>query len=105
MNTKNVQGKVVVYLEGEISAEEGAQIKSEINKHLDRGSAVVISFKSVSHMSSSGLRELIDLFKTASSNKKEIALCEMNSDIREMFSFTGLDKIFKIHETEASALG
>ena len=29
----------------------------------------------------------------------------MNSDIREMFSFTGLDKVFKIYDTEAAAIG
>ena len=56
-------------------------------------------------MNSSGLREIIDLFKTANKNKKEVSLCDMNSDIREMFSFTGLDKVFKIYDTEAQALG
>ncbi len=56
-------------------------------------------------MNSSGLREIIDLFKTASKNKKEVSLCDMNSDIREMFSFTGLDKVFKIYDTEAAAIG
>lgn len=105
MNIKNVNGKNVAYLEGEINAQTGAQVKEEINTLLDKGNAVVLSFKSVVYMNSSGLREIIDLFKTASKNKKEVSLCDMNSDIREMFSFTGLDKVFKIYDTEAAALG
>ena len=105
MNIKNVNGKNVAYLEGEINAQTGAQVKAEINTLLDKGNAVVLSFKSVVYMNSSGLREIIDLFKTASKNKKEVSLCDMNSDIREMFSFTGLDKVFKIYDTEAQALG
>lgn len=105
MNIKNVNGKNVVYLEGEINAQTGAQVKAEINTLLDKGNAVVLSFKSVVYMNSSGLREIIDLFKTASKNKKEVSLCDMNSDIREMFSFTGLDKVFKIYDTEAAAIG
>ncbi|MDT3693022.1 MAG: STAS domain-containing protein [Mucispirillum sp.] len=105
MNIKNVNGKNVAYLEGEINAQTGAQVKAEINTLLDKGNAVVLSFKSVVYMNSSGLREIIDLFKTASKNKKEVSLCDMNSDIREMFSFTGLDKVFKIYDTEAAALG
>ena len=105
MNIKNVNGKSVAYLEGEINAQTGAQVKAEINTLLDKGNAVVLSFKSVVYMNSSGLREIIDLFKTASKNKKEVSLCDMNSDIREMFSFTGLDKVFKIYDTEAAALG
>ena len=105
MNIKNVNGKNVAYLEGEINAQTGAQVKAEINTLLDKGNAVVLSFKSVVYMNSSGLREIIDLFKTASKYKKEVSLCDMNSDIREMFSFTGLDKVFKIYDTEAAALG
>ena len=105
MNIKNVNGKNIAYLEGEINAQTGAQVKAEINNLLNKGNAVVLSFKSVVYMNSSGLREIIDLFKTASKNKKEVSLCDMNSDIREMFSFTGLDKVFKIYDTEAAALG
>ena len=105
MNIKNVNGKNVAYLEGEINAQTGAQVKAEINTLLDKGNAVVLSFKSVVYMNSSGLREIIDLFKTASKNKKGVSLCDMNSDIREMFSFTGLDKVFKIYDTEAAAIG
>lgn len=105
MNIKNVNGKDVAYLEGEINAQTGAQVKAEINKLLDKGNVVILSFKSVVYMNSSGLREIIDLFKTASKNKKEVSLCDMNSDIREMFSFTGLDKVFKIYDTEAAAIG
>ena len=104
MNIKNVNGKNVAYLEGEINAQTGAQVKAEINTLLDKGNAVVLSFKSVVYMNSSGLREIIDLFKNASKNKKEVSLCDMNSDIREMFSFTGLDKVFKIYDTEAAAI-
>ena len=105
MNVKNVNGKNVAYLEGEINAQTGAQVKAEINTLLNKGDSVILSFKSVVYMNSSGLREIIDLFKTESKNKKEVSLCDMNSDIREMFSFTGLDKVFKIYDTEAAAIG
>ncbi len=105
MNVKNVNGKNVAYLEGEINAQTGAQVKAEINTLLNKGDSVILSFKSVVYMNSSGLREIIDLFKTSSKNKKEVSLCDMNSDIREMFSFTGLDKVFKIYDTEAAAIG
>ena len=105
MNIKNVNGKNVAYLEGEINAQTGAQVKAEINTLLDKGNAVVLSFKSVVYMNSSGLREIIDLFKNASKNKKEVSLCDMNSDIRDMFSFTGLDKVFTMYDTEAAAIG
>ena len=104
MNIKKVGGKNVAYLEGEINAQSGSAVKEEINKLFQTESSIVLSFKSVVYMNSSGLREIIDLFKTASKNKKDISLCDMSSDIREMFSFTGLDKVFKIYDTESQAL-
>ncbi|MDE7170014.1 MAG: STAS domain-containing protein [Mucispirillum sp.] len=104
MNIKTVNGKSVAYLEGEINAQTGAAVKDEISKLFSGSSAIVLSFKNVVYMNSSGLREIIDLFKTASKNKKDVSLCDMSSDIREMFSFTGLDKVFKIYDTESAAV-
>lgn len=105
MNIKAVSGKNVAYLEGEINAQTGAAVKEEIYKLFESQNSVILSFKNVVYMNSSGLREIIDLFKTASKNKKEVSLCDMSSDIREMFSFTGLDKVFKIYDSESAALG
>lgn len=105
MNIKNVNGKSVVYLEGEINAQSGADVKKKVLDLFATSGSVVLSFKGVVYMNSSGLREIIDLLKNATKSKKDLCLCEMSSDIREMFSFTGLDKVFKIFDTEAKALG
>lgn len=104
MNIKNVGGKSVVYLEGEINAQTGSVVKTKVLELFGSSSGVVLSFKKVVYMNSSGLREIIDLLKNVTMNKKELSLCDMSPDIREMFSFTGLDRVFKIHETEQNAL-
>ncbi len=105
MNIKKVGEKNVVYLEGEINAQSGAEIKQKVLDLFSSSGGVVLSFKGVVYMNSSGLREIIDLLKNATKSKKELSLCEMSADIREMFSFTGLDRVFKIFDTEAKALG
>lgn len=105
MNIKKVGEKNVVYLEGEINAQSGAEIKQKVLDLFSSSGGVVLSFKGVVYMNSSGLREIIDLLKNATKSKKELSLCEMSADIREMFSFTGLDRVFKIFDTEARALG
>lgn len=104
MNVRNAGNKTIVYLEGEINAQTGAAAKDEVKKIFGSADNVLLSFKDVVYMNSSGLRELIDLFKTASAEKKNVSLCDMSADIREMFSFTGLDKVFKIFDTESQAL-
>lgn len=105
MEIKNVGGKHVVYLSGEINAQTGSDIKNKVVELFGSSEKVVLSFKGVVYMNSSGLREIIDLFKTATKNKKEMSLCDMSQDIREMFAFTGLDRVFKICGTESEALG
>lgn len=96
--------KTVVYLKGEINAQTGLELKNKVMELFKTKNSAVLSFKGVVYMNSSGLREIIDLLKQSRKDKKELALCEMSKDIRDMFAFTGLDKVFKIHDTEASAL-
>ncbi|BAI79923.1 anti-sigma factor antagonist [Deferribacter desulfuricans SSM1] len=104
MDVKDVNGKKVVYLSGEINAQTGQSMKEEVLKLFESTDTVVLSFKGVVYMNSSGLREIIDLYKKTNKNKKNLRLCELSNDLKEMFSFTGLDKVFKIFATENEAL-
>lgn len=98
-------GKKIVFVKGEVNAQTGGELKKGILDLFNTAGSVVISFKGVVYMNSSGLREIIDLLKSTNKIKKDLKLCEMSSDIREMFTFTGLDKVFKIYDTQAQALG
>ncbi|MDR2870734.1 MAG: STAS domain-containing protein [Deferribacteraceae bacterium] len=104
MNVTEKNGKKVISLEGEINAKTGLDYKNGIKALFPSSNAFVISFKNVVYLNSSGLREIIDLLKQATKEKKELRLTEMAKDIREMFAFTGLDKVFKICNTMNEAL-
>ncbi len=104
MKTEMKNGKQLISLAGEINAQSGVEYKALIIKLFDTANVLVISFRDVVYLNSSGLREIIDLLKNANKAKKELRLCDMSKDIREMFSFTGLEKVFKIYDTQASAL-
>lgn len=97
-------GKTIVYLKGEMNAQTGLDLKNKILEIFKTKDFTALSFKGVVYMNSSGLREIIDLLKQSRKDKKELVLCEMSKDIREMFAFTGLDKVFKIHDSESTAL-
>jgi len=96
--------KRVVYIKGEVNGQTGMELKNSILEMFKEVNTVILSFKNVIYMNSSGLREIIDLLKRSKREKKELRLCEMSGDIRDMFSFTGLDKVFKIFDSESSAL-
>lgn len=97
--------KKLVFVKGEVNAQTGSELKKNILELFNSTGTCVLSFKGVVYMNSSGLREIIDLLKSSNKIKKNLMLCEMSADIREMFTFTGLDKVFKIFDTQAQALG
>ncbi len=103
MKIDNVGGKWIAHLDGEINAITGAEYKKTIMGVFTDTPVVVISFRNVVYLNSSGLREIIDLLKNANKAKVELRLCDMSRDIREMFAFTGLEKVFKIYNTQAEA--
>jgi len=97
--------KKLVSVKGEINAQTGSELKKDVLELFNSSDYIVLSFQGVVYMNSSGLREIIDLLKSTNKIKKTLILCEMSADIREMFTFTGLDKVFKIFDTQAQALG
>lgn len=105
MKVEMKNGKQLIELAGEINAASGLEYKNGIIALFDTADVFVLSFRDVVYLNSSGLREIIDLLKQATQKKKELRLCEMSKDIREMFAFTGLEKVFKISDTQAEALG
>ena len=104
MKSELKNGKQLISLNGEINAQTGVECKTYITKLFDTADILIISFSNVVYLNSSGLREIIDLLRNANKSKKELRLCDMSKDIREMFSFTGLEKVFKIYDTQVSAL-
>jgi len=104
-DVQDKSGKKVIGVKGEVNAQTGGELKNFVLGLFDQAPVLVLNFGGVAYMNSSGLREIIDLLKNANKQKKELRLCAMSSDIREMFAFTGLDKVFKIYDTESQALG
>jgi anti-sigma B factor antagonist len=104
MNVESKNGKQIVTLDGEINGNTGLDYKQKISRLFDSSTMVIVSFKGVVYLNSSGLREIIDLLKIANKLKIDLRLCDMSKDIREMFSFTGLEKVFKIYNTSSEAL-
>lgn len=104
MKTEMKNGKQLISFSGEINAQTGAEYKNGIMAIFNDAQVFVISFKDVVYLNSSGLREIIDLLKNANKVKKELRLCDMSKDIRDMFAFTGLEKVFKIFDTQAAAM-
>ena len=67
-------------------------------------SCVLLHFGRVTFMSSSALGMLIRLSKRCKEYKIALKLSNISPDIREVFTITGLDKVFDIHADAAGAM-
>jgi anti-sigma B factor antagonist len=88
----------LIYVKGEFNAQVGLKIKEIIKEYVQKGTAnkFILSFRDIIYINSSGIRELIDIHKYLSNEHKSLYLCEMSKEVRELFSFTYLDNVFKI---------
>lgn len=65
---------------------------------------MVLNFSNVEYMSSAALGKLINLHKKLTTVGGRMTLCNVIPQIYEVFTITRLDKIFKIHPDEESAV-
>ena len=82
-----------VLLSGRFDAsqqEKVDNILNEINKNC------TINFKDLQYISSAGLGSLLKAHVRLTDSGFSIKLINMNSHIREVFKYSGLDKVFKI---------
>jgi anti-anti-sigma factor len=64
---------------------------------------VILDFRNVKFMSSSFLGKLVQVHKKSMEFKVKLKLCSINSEIRQVFKITRLDRLFEIESDEASA--
>jgi anti-anti-sigma factor len=65
---------------------------------------LVLNFSAVDFLSSAALGKLITLDKKVKAKKGALRLCNIRSEIYEVFAITRLDRLFKIKDDEADAL-
>ena len=65
--------------------------------------ALIMDFSKIDFIDSSGLGTLVSLMKMMN-GRGEMALCSMNAGIRNMFTLTRMDRIFRICADRAAAV-
>lgn len=57
---------------------------------------VIIDFKDVTFMDSSGLGTLVQYLKMTRDAKTRLILCSLNQQIKMLFDLTGMDRVFEM---------
>lgn len=85
----------VVYLSGEIDLYTSPGIRLELNKLIaGEEKNILISFKDVSYIDSSGLATLVELYQKIKGWKGKLILADMEDSVKGIFELSRLDEIF-----------
>ncbi len=80
----------------EIDSFNGEELKVYIESISAEVDSVVINFSDITYLNSSGLRELIQLFKVLKEKDKSLIFSNVSDDIYKIFVHTNLNRLFTI---------
>ena len=82
-----------------------SKIGKEFRRLVDRsGPKLLLDFRGVRHMSSAMINQILLLYQNCSEAKIQLKLCNLDPELKEVFSATGLNKLLKMYDSEADAL-
>ena len=89
---------LTVIAEGRIDTSNSSVFETEVKSACDGVKQLVLDFGKISYISSSGLRVLLELHKTMTSNKGELIIRRPTDIVLEVFEVTGFLDILNIRK-------
>jgi anti-anti-sigma factor len=85
----------IVEPSGIVDGAKANEFRQEISDSIDRGvELILIDFKNVTFMDSSGLGALVLALKTVRSAEAQMFLCSLNDQIKMLLELTSMDRVF-----------
>lgn len=103
---KEIDGLVLLTIvEKDANLTRSDRFKEIVLNEIESGSRnLIISFENVEYLDSSFLGALVAILKNLVPKNGKLTLIALNSDIRNLFELTRLDKIFDLKDSLKSAL-
>jgi len=89
--------EVRLYGTGELDTPATKEIQDTVDKVLNyTDRRIVVDFENIRYIASSGLRQLISIYKKCASDGGHLQLINVNPDVMEILKVTNFDKVFDI---------
>lgn len=94
---KEENGKYIATLEGRLDTAASEQTAKDLSPLNDcTGHDIIIDCTSLDYISSSGLRILLNIRKTAAAVGSKVTILNLNDEIQKVFQMTGFNALFDI---------
>jgi anti-sigma B factor antagonist len=105
VDSRELEGIVLLYPRGFINAHTVRLFESEIQKALDQGSyRIVVSGAGLKYIASAGLGAIMGVVEEIRTNGGDIRLAELNETVRNIFDILGFNHLYRIFPSEVEAI-
>ena len=105
LNAQREGDIVSVAVEGRLDSSNASKFEEAVNSEVgDSSLSLILDLENLAYISSAGLRAILLITKAVKAKGANIALCALPSQIEEVFSISGFDKIIPIHPTRQEAV-
>jgi anti-sigma B factor antagonist len=105
LNTRNVDGIVVVDCAGRIVfGEESSALRETVKQQIRKDARLVLNLGNVTYIDSGGLGTLVALYTTAHTAGASIKLASLTKRVGDLLQVTKLLTVFEVFDSEQAAL-
>ncbi len=102
--TEERDGQLSVFkCEGEFNLSGGAAVAEKLAALGEESKILILDLSGVSFMDSSGIGQLVSIFKKCSLEDRGFALAGLTTNVTQLLSITKLDRVFKIFASISEA--
>lgn len=95
----------IVDVGGEVDLSTAPRVREKVAGVLQSGRRkIVLNLAGVTFMDSSGLGMLVGVLKRVRENDGDLALAGVTRPVMRVLTITGLDKVFRMHDSVAEAV-
>jgi anti-anti-sigma factor len=95
----------VIQISGRLDNQTSLDAQKLLVQNIDNGAKkILIDFKNLDYISSSGLSLLIVAAKRLTSVSGQLRVCNLNNVVREVFEISGFTAIVPVSDSQAAAL-
>lgn len=106
LNFENENNILIVHMNGELDHHSAEEVRNKIDDRIDRDEIkkLIMDFKGVTFMDSSGIGVVIGRYKKLNAKEGKVAITEAKNTVEKVFTLSGMNKIIDIYNTLDDAL-
>lgn len=105
IKTRTEKSAVVISIKGKVDTVTAPELGRCLSEPIDKGENILIlNMADLDYISSAGLRVILSEAKKLKAKQGDILLAGLQGAVKEIFEISGFSTIFKVFETEESAL-